>query len=272
MIDATATLRGLTIGAGTPFTITAFPDVLSTPDVDNEDVRLPRRDGVQAGHDHKGGRYLSFELAFDGATPAAVEMLAQTLADAFNPGPDDEVLTVRLSGSPGEYAFIGRPRGVAFGWPTFRSGVMTARASFLATDPARYGLLSEVVVGLAAHPLPQMMPFILGHHDSATFTNSGRTSRRWTVDIEAIGGPVIDPSIAHTTSGQIVFHDTAMAEGDVLTLDGYEQRATLNGEMVIPSRAQWWAVVPDVNTVRFTAGRESSLASTATLSWRAVFG
>ena len=114
------------------------------------------------------------------------------------------------------------------------------------------------------------MPFILGYHDSEVFANAGTASvDRWTVLLEAIGGSLIDPSIAHVGSGQLIFHDLTIPSGEFLLVNGQERRALLNGVTpVVPTIAQWWKVTPGSNEVRFAASPSSSLSSTATLTWR----
>ena len=277
MAAGTATLRGLTIGCDTAYPwVGTYPTaLLGTADIRENDVVLPRRDGVVAGHDHTGARWITFELQIKGTSNGDAETKALALEEAFAPGPDDEELAVEVSSTPSAYTFIGRPRGVTIipDRAFVGNSLMHARASFVATDPARYGVAMQEVIGLASHPLPQTLPFILGYHDSETFMNSGATSDRWTVTGDAIGGSVVDPSIAHVGSGQLIFHDLTMSSGDQLVIDGKERRAVLNGtQVVVPTIAQWWSIVPGSNEVRFAAGTASSLSSTATLDWRPVFG
>lgn len=273
MIDGTAVLRGLTIGAGTAYRLKAWPsDALGSADIREVDVALPRRDGLVAGSDFLGGRPITFEVQIVGSSNADTESKLADLSAAFAAGPADERLDLRISGTPSEYAFFGRPRGVrpVLDRSFVGSNVAYARCSFMATDPVRYGVEMVQEIGLLAHPLPQTLPFILGLHDSEVFASAGTASvDRWTVILEAVGGSLVDPSIAHVGSGQLIFHDLAMASGETLVVDGQERRALLNGVTpVVPTIAQWWKVLPTSNEVRFAASTVSSLSSTATLTWR----
>jgi hypothetical protein len=272
MIDVTATLRGLTIGAGTPYRWERWPTgLLDTADIRSRDEPLPRRDGLIAGRDLLGGHGIAFEVVVMGSSRADCESKLADLRAAFTGGPADEQLDVRVSGTPSEYAFFGRPRGVRVPLGrTFNGGVASARCTFMATDPVAYGAEMVEVIGLAAHPLPETLPFILGVYDSEVFSSAGTAPvDRWTVILEAVGGDLIDPSIAHADTGQLIFHDLTMTVGETLVIDGHERRALLNGVTpVVPTIAQWWRIVSGSNEVRFAASPASSLSSTATLTWR----
>lgn len=280
MIDGTATLRTLTTGAGTSYRwVEAWPTgVLDTPEIRVQDVPLPRRNGVIPGHDLLGSNTIAWEMQIRGTSVTDAETKAAALSAAFAPGDDDERLDIRFSGTPSEYAFFGRPRGCRIIPDRAFVGnfVMHARCTFVATDPVRYGAEMTQVIGLDDPVLPQTLPFILGYHDSEAFDGSGtpaatRSVDRWTVEMEAVGGSLIDPSIAlvGTTSSQLIFHDLTMSSGDTLLVDGRERRALLNGATpVVPTIAQWWQLAPGSNTVRFAADVSSSLTSTATLTWR----
>lgn len=272
MIDVTATVRGLTIGAGTSYRWERWPTgLLDTADIRVRDEPLPRRDGLIAGRDLLAGHPIAFEVQVVGSTRADCESKLANLRAAFAAGGADERLDVRVFGSPTEYAFFGRCRGIrAPLGRAFGGAVAPARCSFMATDPVAYGAEMTQIIGLASHPLPETLPFVLGVYDSETFTNTGTASvDRWTVILEAVGGSLVDPSIAHVGSGQLIFHDLSMSSGETLVIDGQERRALLNGVTpVVPTIAQWWSIVSGSNEVRFAAATSSSLTSTATLTWR----
>lgn len=274
MIDITATLRGLTMGSGTSYTWhNSWPaGVLATADIRTRDVTLPRRNGVIAGHDHFGGNTITFEMQIRGTSMTDAETKAAALSAAFSPSPDDELLNIRFSGTPSEYAFYGRPRGATIVPDRAFVGnyLMHAQCTFLATDPIRYGAEMVQEIGLASHVLPQTLPFVLGYYDSETIANAGTaTVDRWTLVFDAVGGDLVDPSIAHADLGQLIFHDLTLAAGESLVVVGQERRALLNGVTpVVPTIAQWWSLQPGNNTIRFAADTGSSLSSTATLTWR----
>lgn len=277
----TATLRGLTIGDGTPYVVRQWPAALfDTAPMRTTDVSVPRRDGVIAGDDFHDGLDITIDLFVTAATAAAAESALVDLREAFGRSTEDLVLDVDLLDRSGgsvfrDYEIFGRPRGVLTA-PTreyFTNGYIPARARFMATDPIRYSGEMVQVIGLAENDLPQTLPFVLGYQDSETITNTGTaTVDRWSLEFEAVGGSLIDPSIAHAGTGQIIFHGLTMASGDTLVVDGHDRRAILNGTTpVIPTIAQWWQLTPGSNTIRFAASTASSLSSTATLTWRDGF-
>ena len=142
MNDMTATLRGLTIGNGTPYPWrgSGVNGLLDTPTIRAVDEPAPRRHGVIPSGDYYAGRLISFEMLIHEGKDGN-EAAARALAAAFAASESDLWLDVRLTGTPAEYSLRGRPRGVQFTMQRERwdAGVLDARASFLATDPLLYG-------------------------------------------------------------------------------------------------------------------------------------
>lgn len=273
MNDMTATIRTLTIGAGTDYDFAPeWPTgIMDTPGIRSNDIPRPRAQGVIPNDDYMASRPISFVCRLVG-TKTVVEQDITDLGQAFAPGTSEETLTCRLSGTPSEYAFFGRCRGIAVQWRSKAAGthVCDVLCQFEATDPVRYGATSTQEIGLTTPTLPETLPFILGYYDSETVANSGTFAvDRWSVDFDAVAGTIVSPSIMNVTSDQIIrFNDTTIASGDTLTLDGQTRRATMNGSVIVPTTAEWWSLASGNNTIRFACGSASSSTSTATVTWR----
>jgi hypothetical protein len=271
----TATLRGLTIGDGTPYVWTSEPaDLYSTPRIRVSDRENPRRHGVTAGDDLYGEKVLVFELAILGDTRVDAEQLVADLAAAWQASPTDEWLDVRITGTPAEYSLIGRPRraSIVLG-STFPEAVAEARLTFAATDPIRYGPASSIIIALAeagaGFVLPNTLPAILsggsgvGIGDAA---NDGSIAVEWSATFT---GPLGNPRIEHVDSGQFVRVSAALAAGETLVVDSATATLLLNGSTPrqnwLAPGSRWFELAPGSNPIRFLA---DSGTGTVAIAWR----
>ncbi len=258
---STATLNGLTIGSGTPYTWRAWPTGLGTPDIRTDDRTRPRRAGVVAADDLLGARTIDFEVQVLGDRPY-VEQALTDLAEAFAPSSADVWLTLNVSGAPATYSMRGRARGCE--WDLTRRFTLRlgdAKCTFVATDPVKYGDETSVTIGLgsggAGFVLPATLPGVLGGGSTSgigSVPNAGSTPVEWTCDIT---GPVTNPRIEHIESGRFLQLATTLAAGQTLTLDSGTGAVLFGGTAPRPSwlasGSRWFTLAPGSNSIRFVA-------------------
>lgn len=278
MLDATAAIRGVTIGLP-PYVWTTEPTgLLSTAYIRAEDRDRPNRDGVIAGADYLGGKLLTFELAVVGASPADCEQLAAALATAFAPSRFDVPLDARVTGTPAEYRLIGRPRGaeVVLGGPNELYGghVAYVQCRFVATDPIRYAL-DESSLALTLDTLnggltyPVEYPIVYGSGGGAgqgDAVNIGSADVDWTAQF---AGPLVNPRLEHINSGRFFRVAASIAAGQSVTLDSRHGAVLLNGTTPRPAWAapgsSWFRLATGSNLLRFNA---DSGSGSCTVVWR----
>lgn len=276
MNNLSATIRGLTIGAGTiyPFRGQAVAGLLDTPAIRATDEPAPRRDGLIAGADYYGGRLIAFEMLLQEGK-AGNEAAASALAAAFAASAEDIWLDVRVTGDPSEYSLRGRPRGATFVIQRDRwdAGAVDARASFVATDPIRYGPASNIVLSMTALGgglvFPTTFPAVFGGgggSGTAPLLNAGSA----TVDWEAtLTGPLTNPRLSLDGSGRFVRVLATIAAGETVVLDSVSGAILLNGSAPRPSwfapGSRWFRLAAGSNSVTFTA---DSGSGSATITWR----
>jgi hypothetical protein len=276
VIDLTATLRDVTIGTGTiyPWRGTAAAGLLDTAPIRSTDEPYPRRDGVIAGADYYGSRLVVFEMLIQQGK-AGNEAAMTALSAAFAASQTDLWLDVRITGDPAEYSLRGRPRGVTFVIDRERwdAGVVDARASFLATDPVRYG--AEMSAALAvADPfsglaLPASFPAAFaagGGASTAAVSNPGNSSIDWQATLQ---GPLTSPRLALDGSGRSVRVAAEITAGQSVVLDSASGAILLDGTAPRPQwfapGSRWFRLPPGGSSVTFTA---DSGDGNATLTWR----
>lgn len=264
MNNYTATLNGLTIGSGTIYEWTAWPSGLGTPDIRAQDTSRPRRHGVTAADDLLGARTITFEIQIKGTLPVLEAALAN-LNVAFSPSAADTWLNLRVTGTPSEYALLGRPRGVEWDLSRrFTFGLADARCTFVATDPIKYGAAVTTTIGLPSGTAGLLFPasasFVFGAQTGgeATVTNTGPTPVDWTA---VITGPLTTPRLEMVSLNRRVSFDIAVGSGETLVLDSKTGSALLNGttprtSTMLPG-SRWWQLPVGSSTIRLRAASGS---------------
>lgn len=269
MIDWTATLRGVTVGAGTAYRWASMPTgLLGYSELRVGDVPIPRADGVFAGDDRLGGRTIVFDVHILGTSRTSAETAAAALAGAWSPSRVDVELGVRLSGTPAEYSLFGRPRGCDIAIDRkMLAGVLRARCTFLATDPRRFGALVNATLalpsGTSGLPFPAAAPFVwgAGSGGNVSVNQAGTVDTDWTA---TISGPITTPRIEHVELGRSLAVNLSLAAGETLVLDSRSKSILLNGTASryssLTSGSRWFQLPPGTSTVRLTGAGGSGSA------------
>ncbi|WGH20308.1 minor tail protein [Arthrobacter phage MaGuCo] len=186
------------IGSG--YVFTAAPD-LGAREVDTEDERRPRTDGMSFGQDFLGGRTITFELDVDGADEADGRAKLARLsrawrADVVRSAPG---ATATLEAGSGRVAF-GRPRRFAANDDLAPQGLSTIVADFAVADDTWYGgteqgvtvaLVPEPQGGLLA-PLAAPLSTSISSDRSQGVTVGGELPTWPVIEIQ---GPITDPTV-----------------------------------------------------------------------------
>ncbi|WVX87868.1 minor tail protein [Arthrobacter phage Berrie] len=182
------------------YVFTTAPD-LGARELEHEDARRPRTDGVSFGQDFTGGRTITFELDVNGTDEADAKAKLARLsrawrADAVRSTPG---ATATLTSGSGRVAF-GRPRRFASNDDLQPQGLSTVVADFAAADDTWYGGTEQGVTvplvpapsgGLMA-PLAAPLSTTLSSDRSQGVTIGGDLP---TWPVFEIRGPITNPSV-----------------------------------------------------------------------------
>lgn len=280
MTAATATLRGVTFGAGTSYRWASWPSgLLATPAIRSGDTPRAGSHGIQAGPDLLGGANIVFDLWVLAVTRVAAETAAAELLAAFAPSSVDLPLTVTMSGAPDTYLLYGRPRGAECRPDAkFNGGVLRVRAEFAATDPRRYSSTEQTAsTGLptAAGGLEfgAVAPFVFGTGGSGgamSCPNEGTFPTPW---VATFTGPLVGPVLRLEATGeQVSFSGATVASGQTLVVDSTERTVLLDGTTSryswLAPTSRWFELAAGANTVTLLG---ASGAGTVELAWRSAW-
>lgn len=276
MIDATATLRDLTIGSGTVYELKSWPEeLLSTPTIREDDESRPRANGVIAADDFYGSLPFAFNVQVNAGSLAASELALADLRAAFARSATDLTLDARVKGSPAEYFLRGRPRGVVVKMDRQRAlpGLIDARCLFTATDPIKYGAAESVNIGLATPGTglvyPVTYPVVYGGSPGfgiGSAPNEGSEAVDWTATLT---GPLVNPRLELVETGEFIKLAATIAAGQFVELDSAARAILLLGTAPRPGwrapASEWWQLAPGPNSVRFSADTGTGSAQ---INWR----
>ena len=274
-VTYTATLNGVTIGAGTDYTFSREPTGLGPGSYRTSRSELQWTDGSRpSGPDLLASRMVAFEIGVRPSIDAAdIEALVDALKAAWAPVRSGTIpLTLELANGP--RILNGRPEAVEVDYSRLPFGAANARLVFEATDPRLYSASSSsIVLGLTAgggmsFPLTFPLTFGAGSDSDGSAANSGTIDAPWSATII---GPVTTPRITLGETGEFVELDGVVPAGSTVVIDSLSQSILLDGSprqswQTLLSR--WWALAPGANTVRF---RAASGTGSCTFTWRSAW-
>jgi hypothetical protein len=266
-----ASLRGLTVGAGSDLPWASMPQGL---DLINERsaVQVPGVDGQRfTGPDQVAPVLVTFDSHVLGDTPAARLVALNGLRAAWAPVRSGVLpLTLALNGT--EAILYGRPSRCDADMRKLALGSLRTRYTFESSDPRLYDATeSAVVLGLEpgggmVFPLEFPLSFGSGSDTDGSVENAGNAETQWTA---VIAGPVVSPRLTLGSTGQYVAINGTVPEGSTLVISSANHSILLDGSprnwLTLTSR--WWSLAPGVNTVRF---RAASGTGSCTFSWRSA--
>jgi hypothetical protein len=280
MTAATATLRGLSFGAGTSYRWATWPTgLLATPSIRIGDTPRAGRHGVQAGADLLAGAEITFDVWVLTSSRTAAETAAAALLAAFAPSSADLPLAVTMSGSPDDYILYGRPRGAECRFDgKFNGGCLRVRAVFAATDPRRYSATEQTATttlptAVGGLDFAASAPFVFGSGGSGgsmSCPNDGTAATPW---VATFSGPLVAPTLRlESTGDEIAFPGTTLASGETLVVDSDARTVLLDGTTSryawLRQPAGWFDLAAGANTVELLG---ASGAGSVALTWRSAW-
>ena len=181
------------------------------------------------------------------------------------------IIALSLTLANSERILYGRPIVSEFNMGDMHHGRARCRLVFQALDPRLFSTTeSAVTLGLSdpggfTFPLTFPLTFGVSGNSDGQAVNAGTYSSDWTASIV---GPVTDPKILHSDSGQYVEMSGTVPAGSVLLVSSADKSIILNGsprQSWLTLTSRWWELASGSNTIRF---RAASGTGSATISWR----
>lgn len=256
------------------------PAVLAT-EVEIEDQRRPRSDGVAVGADFFGATTVALDFTVYGSTYEDARARRQRLAYAWRGEPVRRTpgALAQLWSHTGRVAF-GRPRRFAASDDHLRVGVATATADFVMTDPNWYGAEKSSLVRFSegsatGFKFPAVFPMMtVGQRETRELVDvTGDVPTPLVIEVR---GPIVNPVVE---IGPLKFEaNVSLLAGQTLVVNAWPDKRTITvngraaaGIMSSRSTRLTAAVLKPGQYEAVLRGVSDSGTATLTVRWRDAF-
>lgn len=268
---------GLNLGGTSPYQLVEVAGIHDSPDVRTSDADRARASGQWAGTDLLSGRAITATVEVVASDEPTVGAFTNAMTVANGP---ERPLSLQFPGVAGGAIVTVGARVRRFSLPLNRPylfGHGTAVVEWWATDPRMYDYtVSEVTVpvfGTQDNGAEFDAVFDLEFggvvpRGAATAENYGNFPAPWTITFT---GPVTNPRIENTSTGQRLEFTGSVPGGSTLTVGSLNRNVQLDGAsryQFLGVRSQWFDIPPGSTPLRITA--ESGTGS-ATLTYRSTW-
>lgn len=267
-------------GAGSPYQILSVDGLESLPAIRNQDDNRGYSDGMFTGRDFLSGRIISIIFQTFGNNLGSAQTNYNTIQSVLLPQTSGTTpLYFKLPNSPTQEQFINaRVRALRTTLdPNYTYGMITSQVEFFCPDPNYYNNNLQTAV-MAISPA-------LGRTYNKTFDyNYGGGSATVTTTIQNIGwattyptititGPITNPIVGNSTTGDTMYFSGTYSSSDVLVIDLYNKLITLNGQAArnLLISGTWFSASPGNSDFFFTGTGTLAGTTEATVSWYSAY-
>ena len=267
-------------GAGSPYQILSVDGLESLPAIRNQDDNRGYNDGMFSGRDFLSGRTISIIFNTFGDSNGSAQTNYNTIQRTLLPQTSGTTpLFFKFPNSPTSEQFVNaRVRALRTSVdPNYTYGYITSQVDFFCPDPNYYNSNLQTANMLISAALGRTynreFNYTYGGGSSSVTTTISNIGWATTYPTITIQGPITNPIIGNTTTGNTLNFTGTYSALDILEIDLYNQLITLNGN---PARnlliSGTWFDAPPGNSNFFFTG-SSTLAGTtqATVSWYSAY-
>jgi phage-related protein len=267
-------------GAGSPYQILSVDGLESLPGIRNQDDNRGYHDGMFTGRDFLSGRSISIIFNTFGDANGSAQTNYNTIQSILLPQTQGTTpLYFKFPNIPTSEQFVdARVRGLRTTVdPNYTYGYITSQVEFFCPDPNYYNSNLQTANMLISAALGRTynreFNYTYGGGSSSVTTTISNIGWATTYPTITIQGPITNPIIGNTTTGNTLNFTGTYSALDILEIDLYNQLITLNGN---PARnlliSGTWFDAPPGNSNFFFTG-SSTLAGTtqATVSWYSAY-
>lgn len=267
-------------GAGSPYQILSVDGLESLPAIRNQDDNRGYHDGMFTGRDFLSGRTISIIFNTFGNALGSAQTNYNTIQSKLLPQTSGTTpLYFKMPNIPTSEQFVNaRVRGLRTTIdPNYTYGYITSQVEFFCPDPNYYNNNLQTSVMLISPPLGRtynkIFSYTYGGGSSTVTTTIQNIGWATTYPTITITGPITNPIVGNSTTGQTLYFTGTYSALDVLEIDLYNQLITLNGA---PARnlliSGEWFDAPPGNSDFFFTGTGTLVGTTqATVSWYSAY-
>jgi hypothetical protein len=267
-------------GAGSPYQILSVDGLESLPSIRNQDDNRGYHDGMFTGRDFLNGRIISIIFNTFGDSNGSAQTNFNTIQRTLLPQTSGTTpLYFKFPNSPTSEQFVdARVRNLRTTVdPNYTYGYITSQVDFFCPDPNYYdnNLQTSVMQISAAlgRTYNKTFDYTYGGGSATVTTTISNIGWGTTYPIIRINGPITNPVVGNSTSGDTLYFSGTYSALDLLEIDLYNQLITLNGN---PARnllisGTWFDAPPGNSNFFFTGTGTLAGTTQATVSWYSAY-
>jgi len=267
-------------GAGSPYQILSVDGLESLPTIRNQDDNRGYHDGMFTGRDFLNGRVISIIFNTFADSNGSAQTNYNTIQRTLLPQTSGTTpLYFKFPNSPTSEQFVdARVRSLRTTVdPNYTYGYITSQVDFFCPDPNYYdnNLQTSVMQISAAlgRTYNKTFNYTYGGGSATVTTTISNIGWATTYPIIRINGPITNPVVGNSTSGDTLYFSGTYSALDLLEIDLYNQLITLNGD---PARnllisGTWFDAPPGNSNFFFTGTGTLAGTTQATVSWYSAY-
>jgi phage-related protein len=267
-------------GAGSPYQILSVDGLESLPAIRNQDDNRGYHDGMFTGRDFLSGRTISIIFNTFGDSNGSAQTNYNTIQSVLLPQTQGTTpLYFKFPNSPTSEQFVdARVRALRTSVdPNYTYGYITSQVDFFCPDPNYYNsnlqTANMLISAALGRTYNKTFNYTYGGGSSSVTTTISNIGWATTYPTITINGPITNPVIGNTTSGNTLYFTGTYSALDTLEIDLYNQLITLNGN---PARnllisGTWFDAPPGNSNFFFTGTGTLAGTTQATVSWYSAY-
>jgi phage-related protein len=267
-------------GAGSPYQILSVDGLESLPAIRNQDDNRGYHDGMFTGRDFLSGRTVSIIFNTFGDVNGSAQTNYNTIQSVLLPQTSGTTpLFFKFPNSPTSEQFVdARVRALRTSVdPNYTYGYITSQVDFFCPDPNYYNsnlqTANMLISAALGRTYNKTFNYTYGGGSATVTTTISNIGWATTYPTITINGPITNPVIGNSTSGDTLYFTGTYSALDVLEIDLYNQLITLNGN---PARnllisGTWFDAPPGNSNFFFTGTGTLAGTTQATVSWYSAY-
>jgi hypothetical protein len=267
-------------GAGSPYQILSVDGLESLPELRVQDDNRGYNDGMFSGRDFYSARTISIILNIFSSTGQSAFQNYNTFQNNLLPQQSGTtVLQFQLSNANSLQLVYGRVRKLrATIDPEYTYGYIRAQLEIFCPDPKYYDNTLQTGSMVVSNPLGRtynrIYPLVYGGGSSAVTTpvnNAGWTTTYPTV---TINGPITNPTVGNTTTGNYITISGTYSNTDSVVLDLDNKLITVNGASarnLMQGSSTWFGAPPGTSQFYLTGTATLAGTTAAIVTWRNAY-
>jgi phage-related protein len=267
-------------GAGSPYQILSVDGLESLPGIRNQDDNRGYHDGMFSGRDFLNGRTISIIFNTFGDSNGSAQTNYNTIQSVLLPQTQGTTpLYFKFPNIPTSEQFVNaRVRALRTSVdPNYTYGYITSQVDFFCPDPNYYNsnlqTANMLISAALGRTYNKTFNYTYGGGSSSVTTTIQNIGWATTYPTITIQGPITNPVIGNTTTGNTLYFTGTYSALDTLEIDLYNQLITLNGN---PARnllisGTWFDAPPGNSNFFFTGTGTLAGTTQATVSWYSAY-